>query len=563
MKLRPRQIEAVNDTETAWSNGESSCLVYAPTGFGKTVVFLELVRRAIERGERVLIIVDRLELVSQTVQRMVQTLGIYPCIEQGDLYARTHTMSRSDVVVAIVQSLRTQYEDGTRRYERFKPDEFDRVLVDEAHLSITPSYIEIVEYFKQGGATVAGFTATPKRADGRSLAQLYPHVSYEYRLLDAINEGWLVPVRGKIIPLDTVSLSGLKVGKNRDFTDNQIGAIMENEETLYQTVSVLLRETRPEGERPLQTIVFCARVSHARLVAAAINRHLGDDDAARAIYGDMPDDQRRPIINAFKEREIQYLVNCAVLTTGFDAPCIDVVAMCRPTKSWALFAQCCGRGTRTLPGVIDGLETDEERLAAIQESEKPHVTVLSFVGREGAMNLIGPEDVLAGDMEPPEVMDRVKELLDEREDDADIVDVLEQARDQIEEEAARRPEDAAPEFTVDGVNYETLTTDWFDSQANFVKVLRSHATLPDHHAASFLKAAGYSEHIVRKWSPEMREKVVGYLQSREARDMCTLKQSNFIRRLYPRMTEEQRKGLTKREAANLISAGMNRKKVRA
>lgn len=565
MKLRPLQLEAIECVERAHADGHDSVLVVAPTGFGKTVVFLEMVRRATEVGKRVIIIVDRLELVSQTVDRMIQTLGIYPDIEQGDFGASTRPGMRASVVVAIIQTLRTEYPDGTKRYQKFRRDEFDEVIVDEAHLSITPSYAGavdgegnaaeegVVRYFMSGGAKVTGLTATPKRADGRSLAQLYPHNAFEYRMLDAINDGWLVPVHGKIIPLETVSLQGLRVSsKTKDFTDNQIGKLMENEDTLYNTVSVLLRETRPEGERPLQTIVFCARVNHARLMAAAINKHLDDPNAARAVYGDMPNHVRRPIIDDFKERRTQYLVNCAVLTTGFDAPCIDVVAMCRPTKSWALFAQCVGRGTRPLPGVVDGLETADERLAAISESEKPHVTVLSFVGREGAMNLIGPEDVLAGDMEPPEVMARTKELLDEMDEDADIIEVLEEAREQIEKEDAERPEDAAPDFTFDGVEYETLTTDWFDRNENILKVLRSGASLPEAHTESFLLAAGYQKHQVAQWTREYRDGVVRYLQQRERTGMCTLKQANLIRRMYPRMTEADRKALTKQDAGRLI-----------
>ena len=908
IQARPYQIEENEATRLARAAGHRSNLVVSPTGTGKTEMFIEHIRQAIEQGLSVMVIVDRLELVSQTVERIIQRLNVYPDIEQGDLSTSHNKAMRSPVCVAIVQSLRTEYSDGSKRYQKFKPIDYDLILIDEAHLSITPSYMEIVEYFLDGNPNlgVIGFTATPKRGDGRSLGQLYPNCSFEYRMIDAINDGWLVPVHGKIIPLEGVTLKGLKVSGRGDYTDKQIGEVMENEEALYQTVSALIAETKEaEDRKPQQTIVFCARVAHARLMAEAINRVI--PNSARAVYGDMPNDKRRPIINDFKSRQIQYLVNCAVLTTGFDAPCIDVVAMCRPTKSWSLFCldadtqiltdqgwvgpdesrddvlaaamnvetgeiewaeirgsvdrpkmddeqvvsyaspsqdwrvtdrhtmivrrrvgrskartawerreaadllkikdcvevpvsgvqsapgvpltddeirfigwvmtdgtinahtrgititqspkhpwchdleqclkgcgfkytkrhlvrdtqyarsssiniytvshgkprgdrkhlrgwgalepwldksmspklmesidrrqlgvlleaihlgdgakqlnqgwarrsyhittanevfadriqslcvrrgyacnisrrsdgaamvlhikdiqartigidrkdrpapelsggrpservwcvetslgtivtrrngkvtimgncQCVGRGTRVLPGTVDGLATAEERHRAIRASDKPRVNVLSFVGREGSMNLVGPEDVLAGDMEPPEVMERVAEILEEADGDVDVLEAIEEAREQIEEEAATRPEDAMPDFTIEGVDYQSIDTDWFNKNDNFVKVLKSSTELPDHHAKSFLEAAGYRPDQVSKWDPEFRERAVSFLQDRESKKLCTLKQSNLIRRMFPRMTESDRKALTKGEAGKLISMAKNRGKLKA
>lgn len=179
------------------------------------------------------------------------------------------------------------------------------------------------------------------------------------------------------------------------------------------------------------------------------------------------------------------------------------------------------------------------------------------------MNLVGPEDVLAGDMEPPEVMERVAEILEEADGDVDVLEAIEEAREQIEEEAATRPEDAMPDFTIEGVDYQSIDTDWFNKNDNFVKVLKSSTELPDHHAKSFLEAAGYRPDQVSKWDPEFRERAVSFLQDRESKKLCTLKQSNLIRRMFPRMTESDRKALTKGEAGKLISMAKNRGKLKA
>lgn len=223
--------------------------------------------------------------------------------------------------------------------------------------------------------------------------------------------------------------------------------------------------------------------------------------------------------------------------------------------------QMTGRGTRPLPGVVDGDKTRDQRIAAIAASSKPHLTVLSFVGREGSMNLVGPEDVLAGEMEPPEVVERAKEILDQidEDDDAtDIMEAIEQAREQIETEQDQ--EAAIASVHIDGVEYEIQGTDWFDKNANFTKVLKSQTQLPEQYTVPFLEAAGYPSHEITRWDQDRRERASKYLQQREATGMCTLKQSNLIKRLYPNMSQADRKGLTKREAASLIGRGFENKK---
>lgn len=432
--LRPYQEDAINAVYAADIDHPSS-LVVAPTGTGKTVCFVELARRDIERGRRVLIIVDRDELVRQTADAIYRLTGIDPDIEQAGRYASEHYADlRKPIVIATIQTISRKQENmGRRRFERFDPRAFGRIIVDEAHLSITNSYRKTIHYFRRHNPAmrVTGFTATPMRADGQSLGQVYEHVAYRMDIREAIDQGWLVPVVGHQVIVRSLDLSQLPSKGKRDWTADEIGSLMEDNETLVATVGVLAERARGKP-----TLVFCARVAHAELLAAMLNSHIGGS-CARSISAETPEQDRRQIIEAFRAGEINYLTNCAVLTTGFDAPAVKCVAMCRPTKSKALYTQCIGRGTRPLPGVVDGLETDAERRDAIAASDKPEVEILSFVGRAGGVDLCGPEDVLAGSMEAPEVVQRAKEKADQG-DDRPITERLDEAREEIRLESESR-----------------------------------------------------------------------------------------------------------------------------
>ena len=536
MKLRLYQAEGTAATINGWQEHQTG-LVVSPTGTGKTEMFCEMIRLAIADGKRCLVLVDRINLVVQTAKRIKDRLGFWPDREQGDMYAVTRGVNAAKCVVATIQSLRSG--KGRKRYERFNPKDFDYVLIDEAHLTITPSTIKTVEHFTRGNPDLrmCGYTATPKRQDGQSLAQLYETVFFQYEIRKAIKDGWLVPVVAKTVHVESVSLKSLP-NRTRDWSDREIGEVMENQQAILETVGVLRKETR--GRR---TIVFCARVAHAELVSAYLNRDT--PGCARVIHGGTPEDERKQILNAYENGEVQYLCNCAVLTTGFDSPGIEVVAMCRPTKSWSLFTQCVGRGLRPLPGVVDQHDTPEARCTAIAASDKPHVTVLSFVGRESAMNLVGPTDVLAGDMVPPEVAEKAKELEEEAEGETDTLELLEEAEEEVERLRIERQ--CAP-VRVD-VAYETHDTDLFNDREFKIAITKGLDIPPQHHRSYLLKS-GYTEGEIGGWSTDRVARAVDWFQDRHQKGLCSLAQARLLRRAgIPR---EKRLQMTKAEASRVL-----------
>lgn len=548
MKLvcRDYQEKANDALDQAWVDYQTA-LVVSATGTGKTFMFVAMIARAIALGVRCLILVDSTELVNQTREEIETILGVTADIEQAGQKAIINPDYRMPVVIATVQSLRSGSDDGKwKRYMSFKPTDFDRVFVDEAHLSITPTIIEIVEYFIKGNPNcrAAGYTATPKRGDGRSLEQLYQTCPFRYDIMDGINDGWLVPVRGQIVRCNSVKLADVKPRSGGDFSEEQIGEIMEAQQALIEQVAGLKKYC--EGKR---TIVFAARVRHAEIIASMLN----DDNpgCARSVSGKTPKRERDHTIAEFKAGKIQYLINCAVLTKGFNSPEIQVVAICRPTKSWSLFTQCVGRGTRPLRGVVDGFDTVAERQVAIESSEKPHMTVLSFVGREGAMNLVGPADALSGDMDPPEVKTRAKELMEEGE--MDTIDAIEQAREEIETERVERMENA--KINVGDADLEISETDLFNDR-EFKLAQKGEIDIPPRRRLSYLHKLGYEPRETGTWPGEKVERAIKWSQDRERNGMSSYKQSKFIEKNCKQYTREDRLAMTKRQASSIVVSRM-------
>lgn len=518
--LRPYQLEACTAVEDVWDRYQRA-LIVAATGTGKTEMFVELAGRAIRGGKRAMILVDRVELLDQAVGRIRERLGVTCDIEMGAHSATDNWLNRSPVVVATVQTLRSG-PDGAKRRMRFDPQEFSRLIVDEAHLSITPTTEETIRHFcTNDKCKVLGVTATPDRSDNMALGRIYERCAYRYDILDAIGDGYLVPVRGKTVRVQSLDLSVLPERK-RDFTDDEVGKLMEEQGPLHEVTGTLLKEI---GDR--RTIVFAARVAHAQHIAAILNRER--PGCARCVSGDTPKLDRREVVEAFGRGEFQFLINCAVFTTGFDSPGVQCVAIARPTKSRALFAQMCGRGTRVLPGVINGLETADERAAAIEASDKPDMLVLSFVGKAGGLDLVGPEDVLGGQYKD-KVVRRAKKLADEGDDDS-IEDRLEEAQREIEDEDKKR-ETRTPVSLQAKVKYEAKDVDLF-KRGEVVDSFNRGAHVMTEGTRMVLERAKVPARIIRKLEANPREagRAAREIIRRRHAGLCTYKQGTMLSRL--------------------------------
>lgn len=348
--------------------------------------------------------------------------------------------NKDRIVVASVQTLVSKRR-GKYRMEKFDPNEFGLVMIDEAHRSAAASYQRIVNYFKQNpNCRFLGVTATPDRLDGVGLGCVFEDVACNLDISWGINNGWLVQPRQMFVQIDGLDFSEVKT-KGGDLDQQQLAKIVEMEENLHSMAKPIVDVSKGK-----QAIVFTASVGQAHRLAEIIRDYhhrvhgAVHRDTAVSLDGSLtPQDPRRQqVVKDFKNGSIQYLVNCGVATEGFDAPATSVIAIGRPTKSRALYTQMVGRGTRPLPGTVDKHPTAEERIAAIAKSDKPDCVVLDFIGQSSRHKLICTTDILSGENEPAEVLDRANKILKKKDFTGTTLDALREAREKLEAEREAR-----------------------------------------------------------------------------------------------------------------------------
>ncbi len=386
MKLRDYQHRASDAICTAFETVQSTLCVM-PTGTGKTILFAKIIERMCDRG-RAMILAHRAELIYQAVARIKDAVGLHADIEMAEMRADDAGWFRSPVVVSTIQTQIAGF-NGSRRCERFDAMEFDLLVVDEAHHAPAKSYRRVIEHYTANpNLKVLGVTATPDRHDERALGQVFESVAFEYDLIDAINDGWLVPIDQQLIECASLDFSQVKTVAG-DLNQGDLARIMEYEEALQQVTGPVLDIV---GDR--KTLLFAASVAHAERMAEIFNR--SRPNSAVIVSAKTDKETRAERVDGFRKSRYQFLCNVGIATEGFDIPDIEVVAQARPTKSRSLYAQMVGRGTRPLTGLVDGLDDPAERRARIASSPKPCVLVLDFVGNSGHHKLVHATDLLGG-----------------------------------------------------------------------------------------------------------------------------------------------------------------------
>ncbi len=335
--------------------GRGNTLLVMATGTGKTHVFCHVAQHFALHG-KVLILAHREELITQAADRLAAITGVTPEIEM----AEWHAAGDSHFVVSSVQTM-------VKRLQKHSPTGYSLIIVDEAHHSLARTYRKILAYFD---APVLGVTATPDRGDKLAMGEVFDSVCYEYDILTAIHDGYLVPIRSHIKKLVGLDFSKIKTVAG-DLNQGELAEEMERDKPLLGVSDEVYRIS---GTRR-KTLVFATSVHHAQLLCDIFNRHR--DGIARFICGKTPKNDRRQALVDFRNDEFNILVNVGVYTEGFDEPSIEVVAIARPTKSRSLYCQMIGRGTRIFHG-------------------KDHLLVLNFAGNHGRHRLITPLDVLGG-----------------------------------------------------------------------------------------------------------------------------------------------------------------------
>ena len=332
--LRPYQNEAKNAVLEQWEQGVQRTLLVLPTGCGKTIVFAKISEDCVKRGERVLILAHRGELLEQAADKIHKACNLNCAVEKAE---ETSLGSFWRITVGSVQTLMRE-----SRLARFLPDYFDTIIIDEAHHAISDSYQRILQHFS--GAKVLGVTATPDRGDMKNLGQVFDSLAYEYTLPRAIREGYLCPIKALTIPLN-LDLTGVSVQAG-DFRAADLDTALDP--YLYQIADEMLRNCADR-----KTVVFLPLVKTSQKFRDILNQR---GFHAAEVNGNS--DDRAEILRDFEAGKYNVLCNSMLLTEGWDCPSVDCVIVLRPTKVRGLYCQMVGRGTRLSPGKKDLLLLD-------------------------------------------------------------------------------------------------------------------------------------------------------------------------------------------------------------
>jgi superfamily II DNA or RNA helicase len=333
VKLRPYQAECLKRIQARYQDGARRVLVSLPTGTGKTIVFAAM-PTFFKMKKRMLVLAHRHELLEQAASKFEAVApGLSVGIEQGNRSAPTDAR-------IVLASVPTVGREASSRLLRLDPEQFYLIVVDEAHHAVAATYRRVFDHFGIFAADtkrlLVGFTATPRRGDKLTLAEVFEEIAYARSLPEMVRDGFLCPVRGWRVHT-AIDIGGVRVQRG-DFVESDLSRAVDVPERNRLVVDSY--ERLAPGRR---AIVFCVNVAHVHALTAAFSEH---GIAAAAVWGAMPPETRRETLRRFSDGEISVLTNCNVLTEGFDEPRVDCVLMARPTRSQLLYAQMVGRGTR-------------------------------------------------------------------------------------------------------------------------------------------------------------------------------------------------------------------------
>ncbi|MDA0260922.1 MAG: DEAD/DEAH box helicase family protein [Proteobacteria bacterium] len=339
MILRPYQEAAVHAVYDHLRTRDDNPCVVIPTGGGKTPVIGTICRDAVQHwGGRVLVLAHVQELLTQAADKLSQVCpelkyGIYSAgLKQRD--------TDSPVIIAGIQSVFNKACD-------LGP--FNLILIDEAHM-LPPDGEGRYRQFLTDARVVnpqvrlVGLTATPFRLKSGMICapeNLLNHISYEIGIKELIVDGYLSPLVTKS-GITTCDTSALHV-RGGEFVAGEVEQLMDDDERVKSACREIVEYTRDRRA----TLIFASGVHHGRHICQVLADEYQID--CGFVTGETPTKQRDQLLEQFVNGDLKYLCNVNVLTTGFDAPHIDCVALLRPTMSPGLFYQMVGRGFRLHP----------------------------------------------------------------------------------------------------------------------------------------------------------------------------------------------------------------------
>lgn len=351
LKLRDYQLRGVAKAGELWLAGLRRFALQLPTGAGKTVVGARFISGAIAKGHRAVFLSHRREIVGQTYWKLVDDgvpqseLGVL--MGDGNITDRTTGRPMRAVnpsAACIIASI-----DTWRARPQKPPAQV--VFIDECHHCAAKTWRAVMDYYVERGAVVIGLTATPCRADGAGLDDLFEHLHCIETMSNLIAAGYLA--QAKVFVGKTPD--GLRDVKVRagDYEVDELSRVMRKRELIGDIVAQW--QKRAEDRT---TVVFATDVLHSLDI---VRRFREAGVAAEHLDGQTPKEERDAILSRLSHGTTRVVSNVGVLTEGWDEPKVKCVVLARPTKSLALYLQCVGRGLRpwndVVPIVLDHSDT--------------------------------------------------------------------------------------------------------------------------------------------------------------------------------------------------------------
>lgn len=333
------QAAALNELEDLYYQQHASRgLIVSATGTGKTYLAALWTKKF--KPHRFLFVVHREQILVKAKESFYKVIGGAKS-DFGILSGNQHH-AEAKYVFATVQTI-SQME----KMKQFAPDEFDLIIIDEAHHATAKNYQALLDYFQP--QFWLGMTATPERMDNQDVFELFDYnLAYEIRLQDALENNMLCPfhyvgvadyeINGQLID-DMASLKHLTANDRVDYVLDQLNYYGDT-------------------GQPIAGLVFCSRTAEAIQLAEVFTQK---GHPAKALTNQSSATERARVIALLEKHQIEYIVTVDLFNEGVDIPCLNQIVMLRSTQSSIVFTQQLGRGLRKYPG-------------------KNFVTVIDFIG---------------------------------------------------------------------------------------------------------------------------------------------------------------------------------------
>lgn len=334
-KLYQHQTEILSDIENSRKEGINTALVVIPTGTGKSQIVLEDLKNLEEQNKikNVLIITPSVR-IKEDWEKRIESLN-----------------TNLNICVKF-------YNTVFLEKNALEKDYYDYIVFDEAHHAQAANCKKTIQYFTP--KYLIGLTATPERLDKRKLDEIFGQYETKLTLKEAIEKHVISNIRCYRL-ISNIDLSHVRYnGKDYNYADLEKTLLIDSRNELI--VNTVKKYFSPKKDFFKQGIVFCVNIQHAK----KLEKMFTDAGlSARAVYGS--NKENREIFEKYKNKEIQFLLSCQIISEGWDSPQTEIVVMARPTLSKVLYLQQIGRGVRNYPGkeclyVIDVVDNYEGKL---------------------------------------------------------------------------------------------------------------------------------------------------------------------------------------------------------